>query len=432
MTTSQIIKEELEKVKINDNAYHFLNHITNIVIKKINKRIHRKKIDAKVFVGGSLAKGTLISKKKHDIDIFIRFNEKYSEEEINKFMRKIFFFFWIPRHRTKKRKIHGSRDYYQIILRAYPGITFEIVPSVAVKDPRNARNITDLSYFHVDYLKKEIEKNPKLADEIIIAKSFCHAQRCYGAESYIRGFSGYALELLMVHYKTFGRFLKEIVKNDSKIIIDPEKHYKTKTRILEEMNSSKLKSPVIIVDPTYKERNAAGALSYQTFNKFRNAAKAFLKEPSEKFFEYKSGRPSEIRNIARRLDCIYAVFEIHTRKQEGDIAGSKLLKFSKVLTRDLAKTYNMIDHHFEYESGKKARVFYALQKKRSIVHTGPSMHHKEAAKKFKEKHRIWYEEEGKLKAARSGDIPIKEFLRMFRKSNKKTMREMAIRKVKLI
>jgi len=56
------------------------------------------------------------------------------------------------------------------------------------------------------------ERLKKILDEIRIAKAFCYANNCYGAESYISGFSGYALELLVYHYKSFLKFIKSMVK----------------------------------------------------------------------------------------------------------------------------------------------------------------------------------------------------------------------------
>ena len=58
--------------------------------------------------------------------------------------------------------------------------------------------------------KKKIKG--KILDEIRLAKAFCHANGCYGAESYIKGFSGYALELLVYHYGSFQKFVKAITK----------------------------------------------------------------------------------------------------------------------------------------------------------------------------------------------------------------------------
>jgi tRNA nucleotidyltransferase (CCA-adding enzyme) len=160
-------------------------------------------IKADVFVGGSLAKGTLVrkevydseerkssasqtfSKKVYDVDIFVRFDgEKYKDDEISGILGKALSV------GKGVKKIHGSRDYYQKIVE---GIVIEIIPVLKIKKPEDAENVMDLSYFHVNYLLKKIKKKKKLVDEIILAKSFCHAHNCYGAESYIRGFSGYSL-----------------------------------------------------------------------------------------------------------------------------------------------------------------------------------------------------------------------------------------------
>ena len=55
-------------------------------------------------------------------------------------------------------------------------------------------------------------RSKKILDEIKIAKAFCHANNCYGAESYINGFSGYGLELLVYYYGGFLRFIKAVSK----------------------------------------------------------------------------------------------------------------------------------------------------------------------------------------------------------------------------
>ena len=72
-------------------------------------------------------------------------------------------------------------------------------------------------------------KNKSILDEIKIAKAFCYANNCYGAESYVQGFSGYALELLVYYYGGFINFLRAVSKekanNKEKIVIDIEKNY---------------------------------------------------------------------------------------------------------------------------------------------------------------------------------------------------------------
>ena len=93
------------------------------------------------------------------------------------------------------------------------------------------RSCQKISYFHVNYVLSKLKKNPELSNEIKIAKAFCHGNDCYGAESYIRGFSGYALEILIIYYKSFLKFINAIADGNDKIVIDIEKMYENKRMI---------------------------------------------------------------------------------------------------------------------------------------------------------------------------------------------------------
>ena len=292
MRLKEILEKQLELIKLSEAELEKIKAETARFVKLI-----RAKTRAEVFIGGSLAKGTLIKKKIQDIDIFIRFkNEEKAREikklEISSYRRKI---------------IHGSRDYLQF---GKGKIVFEVVPVLKISKPEQARNITDLSYFHVNYIAKKIKKNKKLSDEIKLAKFFCFSQGCYGAESFIRGFSGYGLELLIIYYGSFEKWLRAMIKVKDKLVIDPKKHYKNKQEVLNELNEAKLSSPVVFVDPTFKQRNALAALSEETFSKFQKAASAFLKNPRLDFFKEK-----EISEKGFNL-----ILKAKTNKQEGDIA----------------------------------------------------------------------------------------------------------------
>src|SRR3989344_8241274 len=177
MSLNKILEDELTRAKPSQNEIEYLNNLTKEVINALESKLNKKNLETNVFIGGSLAKKTIIKKSKYDIDLFLRFDKKYSEIEIKKQMKRLFFFwifpiFKVPGQIVKIKKIHGSRDYYQIVLKSHKDITFEIIPTVKIAKPEESRNITDLSYFHVNYLKKEINKNKKLIVEIILAKSF--------------------------------------------------------------------------------------------------------------------------------------------------------------------------------------------------------------------------------------------------------------------
>jgi len=399
-----LIKPGKEKEKIDRETAEF--------IKQLEKEIKKRKIRAEVFVGGSLAKDTLIKREKYDIDIFVRFDRKYGDNKISSILNKIL---------KRGKKIHGSRDYFQI---RRGKMVFEIVPVLRIEKPEEAENVTDLSYFHVKYIKNKINKNKKLADEIRLAKIFCYAQNCYGAEGYIRGFSGYALELLVCYYGGFLKFIREMVnkKEKQRIILDPNKFYKNKQEILLELNEAKIQSPIVFVDPTFRERNALAALSSETFEKFKKICKKFLSKPSDKFFE-KQNIEEELKNKHKNLTII----EVRTSKQKGDIAGSKLRKFYDFLSRRMEKYFEIKIREFEYTEEKNlGKIYLVLKQKKKIIVEGPPITSIDNLNKFKKKHKNCFIKKGRAYAREKG-ISINKIIERIRKE--KTMREMGITKI---
>jgi len=318
-----ILKEVLIKVEAPKSEILKIKKFLGESIKNFKKNISKLGISAEIFVGGSFAKKTVIKKEEYDIDIFIRFDKKYRNEELSDLTKKII---KGTKNINRYTTIHGSRNYYKI--KISPRFFLEIIPVLKIRKPKEAKNITDLSYSHVVYIRKKL-KTKKILDDIKLAKALCYANQCYGAESHISGFSGYALELLICYYGSFLKFIKEIVKTkkDEKVVIDIEKHYKNRQAVLMDLNSSKLQSPIILIDPTYKQRNALAALSEETFERFKKACVKFLKNPSVREFELKKTNLEEVEKKSKKMGFEFILLEAKTNKQEGDVAGSKLLKF---------------------------------------------------------------------------------------------------------
>ena len=203
---------DADELSPQENKLKIIKNEVNAFLKDIKSILKKDKIKAEIFVGGSYAKQTLMRKDKYDIDIYVRFDKKY--ENISDLLEKI-----IKKSKMKFIKIHGSRDYFQI--QKDNGLLFEIIPVRKISKPMEAENVTDLSYLHVNYVKKNI--NNKIQKEILIMKAFSVANNFYGAESYVRGFSGYAIECLLIHYKNFEKTLKELCKCEYKLFIDIKK-----------------------------------------------------------------------------------------------------------------------------------------------------------------------------------------------------------------
>jgi tRNA nucleotidyltransferase (CCA-adding enzyme) len=420
ISKNKILKEVLKEINPPKEDLRTINEKIKRINEEIKKELIKKKISAEIFIGGSYAKKTLIKKGVYDIDLFLRFDEKYKKENISEISERI-----LKDINMDYVKIHGSRDYFKLNVSDF--FFIELIPVLKIRNPYKSENITDLSYFHVSYIKKKI-KNKKILDEIKLAKAFCYAQNCYGAESYINGFSGYAIELLIYYYKTFDNFLKKMIKinEDKKEVIDIEKSYKNKSEILIKLNSSKLQSPIILIDPTFKERNALAALSYETFSKFKNKAKEFLKNPKKEFFIKENINFEKIKQESLKKGFDFLIIKIETDKQEGDIAGTKMKKFFNYLKNEISKFYFIKNNGFEYKEGKESKCFFSVKAKKEIIFNGPSIKDKENYERFKMKHKNIFIKKNKAYAKEIFNKKIKDFLKEFVSINSQKILEMGI------
>ena len=293
----EFIKEILTKIKPTKEEVTLVNEI----YKNIKSKIKIK--DAVVELGGSGAKDTWLS-KTNDIDIYVKFNKsKYSKKDISTILEKS-----LKKH-FRISKLHGSRDYFQIKIKKF---TVEIIPILKINKVKEAENITDISPFHVKYVKKYNK-----GDEIRLVKEFCKAQNCYGAESYIQGFSGYVLEILTIKYGSFNNFIKNISKWKKPTLIGNK-------NLINKLNKSKTKSPLILIDPVDEDRNASAAVNEEKYNQLITSCKNYLKKPSEKFFIKQEFNLEKIKNKYKNKNLIILNIKPLTGKQ--DVVGSKLLK----------------------------------------------------------------------------------------------------------
>jgi len=427
MNAKRIFDEVASSLSISKQEQKILSDETDKIVSLIREGLKKAKISAEVFVGGSFAKNTLVKGEFYDIDLFVRFDWKY--EDISRLLSNVLEKL-TKKNKLNLEKLHGSRDYFRIIVGK--NIIFEIVPVIKIKNPKEARNVTDLSYFHVNYVKRELKK-AKIEREVILAKQFCKAQKIYGAESYVNGFSGYALECLIINYKSFERMLKELskAKPGERIIIDSEGLYKKKNDVLFEMNESKLSSPIILVDPTWKERNALAALSRETFEKFQDAARKFLKKPSKDFFIIKKFNLEALKQKAKKSKAEFVKIELKTDKQPGDIAGTKLKKFASYLEKELARYFEIIEKEFDYSGKSKAMDYLIIKSKREIIKIGPPKALGEHAKAFKKQNKNVFEKNGILHARIKVNFSAKKFINEFSKKYAKTIKSMDITSLKI-
>ena len=430
MKDKLILKEVLEKINPSKEELDYIGKFLKGFIKDLSSKLRTSKVKAEVFVGGSFAKKTMIRKDRYDVDVFVRFDESFIGKDISNVLENV-----LKKMKNKFSVIHGSRDYFKIDVNEY--FFLEIIPVIKVKNPKDAENITDLSYFHVGYIRKKV-KTEKMLEEIRLAKAFCHANKCYGAESYIHGFSGYALELIVYHYGSFMKFIKAMTKikdakdNFSKEIIDIEKLYKSKYEVSINLNSAKMSSPIVLIDPTYKERNALAALSSETFYEFKKTCINFLKKPSLEGFEIQKADLVKIKKRADKNKLEFIELRTETDKQEGDIAGSKLVKFYHHLSEEIKIFYDIKDNDFEYNGEKSAEFFFVVKNKGEILFEGPYAKDKSSVAKFKKRHKKTFNKKGRIYCKEKFKDKIEKFIKDWKSKNCQKMIEMHITSLEMV
>ena len=425
MNIKRVLEMQRALVRPDEEDYALFSSYVSKIVAGLAKTCHTLRLKTDVFVGGSFAKGTVLKKQPYDVDIFVRFDLSYTdlssllEKIVTKTCKEL---------GLKFERVHGSRDYFQIKRLNDERFIFEVIPVLKIRRPQDEQNVTDLSYFHVAYMKK---KARGLEDEIRLAKSFCYAQGVYGAESYIQGFSGHALECLIVHYRSFEKMLRELSKAKETVVIDLARHYAHKNDVLINLNASKLKSPIVLIDPTYKGRNALAALSDETFMRFQKAARAFLQKPGLSFFVEKKLDSENLAKKAKKRKAELAHVAIVTNRQEGDIAGTKLKKFHYFLENKIQEYFDLLEHHFVYGGGQKADIYLVLKSKKEIIMRGPPLNMIKHVRAFTRAHARTFNKKGRVYAR----VPIRfsgaEFIKRLA-SDKEKIVEMGITGLKIV
>jgi len=377
----KLLREVLTEIK--PKTADIMDEI-KVFLALLNEQLAKDKVKAKAIIGGSVAKDTFLA-GDYDCDVYAQFDKSYKDKDISKILGKS-----LKKAFKNVIKLHGSRDYYQI----KNNINFEIVPTLKITNHEDAENITDCSYLHAKWVKK----HPKMLDEIRLTKAFCKANNLYGAESYIKGFSGHVVDILTINSGGFLKLLKDSGKWKYNQVIDPKSYHKGKAVF--NLNKSKTQSAIILIDPIDPFRNAAAALGKEKFETFKKQAKAFLKSPKKSFFIKEEISLDKIKKKHKNKAMITINITPKTGKE--DVVGAKLLKSFNYIVKQLKKhEFELITEGWAWDKKKKATFYFILPKTildKTIIRTGPPTDKKEFVKVFKKKYKNTFTKNKKLYA----------------------------------
>mgnify|MGYP001611349937 CR=1 FL=1 len=350
-----------------------------------------------------MAKDTWLS-GDHDIDVFVRFPyKKYKDKDISKEMQNRL-------KNIKHEVMHGSRDYLQIKQGKY---LFELIPVLSIHHSAMHMNITDVSPLHARFVKR----NNNDPIQIRMLKAFLKANNLYGAESYIKGFSGYVAELLIIYYKNFPNLVKSASSWKSRTVIDMLEHYKNNQEVIINMNKDKLNN-LILVDPVQAERNAAAALSEERYFEFINLCKNYLRNPKKEYFELKEFNLSDLKKLKKKNKLL--IFLITPLSGKPDVVGSKILKaFNYIKEKISNEGFKIVESSWQWKDS--ALLYYIVKNEKLnniIIHPGPYIKDIENVKKFKEKwKKIYYNKDRVYVKLKRKYNTIDKFSKIFLKDN---------------
>jgi len=371
----KILKEIVPSNKEEEKAKEIINEFKS----KLEKYL------PEIIVGGSFGKDTWL-KGDFDIDLFVLFEK--DDKNISNIVEEA-----LKKEKLNYIRIHGSRDYFKV---SYKDFEFEIVPILKIEKPEDAKNVTDLSPYHIYYVKKKLEENPELKNEIRLLKAFMKNINVYGAESYIKGFSGYATELLIIYYKSFLNFIKQASEWKPKVLIDIEKHYKNVNEAIKTLGKDKTKSPIILIDPTFPKRNATASVSTEKFAKLIFYCKLLLNDLKEgkditKYFFSKKIELKEYIVKAKKYNTKLIILEVLGKGNSIDIKNSKILKtagFFKKQIENLGFKILDLDINFSKDIENPSYIYiYVYPEKLPDyeLRIGPPVWVKESFNRFYEK-----------------------------------------------
>lgn len=333
-------------------------------------------IDAKIAVVGSVAKHTAL-KGKSDIDIFMAFPLSLSEDKLKEDGLKL-------AHKCSDEfdgdasHHYASHPYVTTIIEDYE---VDLVPCYEIEDGSQLKSAVDRTILHTRYVKANI--TPEEADEVLLLKKFMDMTGTYGSEFKVGGFAGYLCELLIIKYGSFEETLRQASEWKYGHVIDLEGYGTAKN----------FKDPLVVIDPTDRNRNVGAALTLTKYSEFIQSARNYLTSDNKKDYFYP---------LTRKLDKDHILGEFE--KRGGDLIA---IRFSmpempldtlypqlKVTAESLVEKLNDAEFNvfdYGYWSDEKSECIFLLEMASSKlndikINVGPKVFIKKACDNFTKKY----------------------------------------------
>ncbi|MCX8182527.1 MAG: CCA tRNA nucleotidyltransferase [Candidatus Methanomethyliaceae archaeon] len=372
----EVLAEVINRVKPNAKDREMVMSVVNKIKGNLEKEARARGLKVRVEIEGSLAKDTWVATDR-DIDLFIIFPHGTSKEVVKEVGLEL----------AKAGVGEGWRLGYAehpYVEAFVGGYTVDIVPSVEIGEGERPVTAVDRTPLHTKFVLKKLDE--RMRDDVRLLKQFMKGIGVYGAELKVGGFSGYLCELLVINYGSFQGVLQEATKWKGRTVIDYMKYYR------EGEAEQVFDSPLVIIDPVDRRRNAAAAVSLQCYATFIAAANRFLEKPSvEYFFPVTEGVDIyKVLEKSKERGTSLVVIKTGCPKLPSDVLWGEIQK-------SLTKTVGLLERHDFRVLDQKAwsdeerHVIFMLELesrrlREGKIHLGPKAWYHEDVRKFLEKH----------------------------------------------
>ncbi len=220
---------------------------------------------------GSVARGTWVRGDK-DIDIFMLFPTELSREELQE-KGLTAAYGVVEKFQGTSEEKYAEHPYLKAVIDGYD---VDLVPCYHVASTAEMKCAVDRTPFHTRYMLEHIDG---LREDVLLLKQFTKGGGVYGSDHMTGGFSGYLCELLILAYGGFTPFMEAASAFRYGEVIDIEGYYPEKKAI-----RKIFPDPLIVIDPTDKNRNVAAALTPTRFSEFMELARDYCAAPNECYF----------------------------------------------------------------------------------------------------------------------------------------------------
>ena len=287
---------------------------------------------------GSFAKGTLL-RDKWELDVFILIDagRDWIRSNAEGLLRRCL-------SGLPVMAKYSEHPYLTVHLM---GLEADVVPAPLLREPRGAMGV-ERTPFHKRWVAERLSRNPCLADDVRLLKSFLKGIGAYGAETRVGGFSGYLSEVLVIAAGGFRGLLEEASRWRPPVYFDPE-GWGSEERLRRRYPDS----PLLVPDPVDPERNVAAAVTRRRLAEFVLAARLYLEHPGPHFF-HALQPPVE----PRPLPGVVVAFRGDFTGVPPDSLWGRLKRVAESLYRELRRQGFPVTHYsFETDEASEALVY---------------------------------------------------------------------------